>query len=578
MSYELGFLRGREQEERTLYMKKTNIARLAVTAGLTLAMGAGMVAPATVAFADPTYGSGSITINKQDEKYTQSFLGYRIFKANVQDNAADTVTGKKESNIDWASDSVKTAVEGVIKAEDKNYAGTTAQDAADWIVSRVTETTTSTHVAGNSVAHKIAEAVKGAYTSGVSLTAGEAKTLDEGYWVFVKDPKSNLADGETGTAPIFAVVGGSAVSVTEKVDTNTIPTPGKKQVNKDDSTGDTDNGGSVAVGDTVTYELSATLPSNIKDYKTYKLEFTDTLSSGLTYKANVRNAKLVKADGTETTLQNPDVTGDATAQTHVFTYADILKLLPSDYSYTAGDKIVFQYDAEVNSNAAAGQVISNQVALTYSNDPNSDGEGTSKDTPKVHEYTYNLILNKVDLGTEQSLSGAKFTVYSKAAKKYIKADGSKVDSAEDAKIEATNGTLTVQKLDAGEYTITETDAPSTEYDKAAAFDINIKPRFKSDGTIVDLTNTMTGRDDLIGGTIDPSSTKGDNKLQAKDDTATNANAGTVTVTVGDKKEITMPLTGMKGTTALMVYGSAILVISAAAYLRHKRNAENDDAE
>ena len=31
-------------------MKKTNIARLAVTAGLTLAMGAGMVAPATVAF------------------------------------------------------------------------------------------------------------------------------------------------------------------------------------------------------------------------------------------------------------------------------------------------------------------------------------------------------------------------------------------------------------------------------------------------------------------------------------------------------------------------------------------------
>ena len=40
----------------------------------------------------------------------------------------------------------------------------------------------------------------------------------------------------------------------------------------------------------------------------------------------------------------------------------------------------------------------------------------------------------------------------------------------------------------------------------------------------------------------------------------------------------MPLTGMKGTTALMVYGSAILVISAAAYLKHKRNASNDDAE
>lgn len=557
-------------------MKKTNIARLAVTAGLTLAMGAGMMAPATVAFADPTYGTGDITISKKDDKYTQSFLGYQIFKAKVSD--ASNSTTKQETEIAWVNDNVKNAVEGVIKGEDQSYAGTTAQDAAEWIVSHVTGTTNVTHVAGNSVARKIADAVKGAYTSGTPLTAGVAKTLDEGYWVFVKDPDSTLADGETGTAPIFAVVGGSAVSVTEKVDTNTIPTPGKKQVIKDDSTGDTDNGGSVAVGDTVTYELSATLPSNIKDYKTYELKFTDTLSSGLTYKANIRNAKLVKPDGTETTLQNPDVTGGATAQTHVFTYTDILKLLPTDYSYTAGDKIVFQYDAEVNSNAAAGQDISNQVALTYSNDPNSNGEGTSKDTPKVHEYTYNLILNKVDLGTEQSLPGAKFTVYSKADKQFIKADGSKTNNAGDAKIEATNGTLTVQKLDAGEYTITETDAPGAEYDKAAAFDINIKPSFKSDGTIDDLKNTMTGRDDLIGGTIDPSSTKGDNKLQAKKGTAANANACTVTVTVGDKKEITMPLTGMKGTTALMVYGSAILVISAAAYLKHKRNASNDDAE
>ena len=50
------------------------------------------------------------------------------------------------------------------------------------------------------------------------------------------------------------------------------------------------------------------------------------------------------------------------------------------------------------------------------------------------------------------------------------------------------------------------------------------------------------------------------------------------MTVGDKKEITMPLTGMKGTTALMVYGSVILAVSAAAYLKHKRNASNDDAE
>ncbi len=562
-------------------MKKTNIARLAVTAGLTLAMSAGMMAPATVAFADPTYGTGSITINKQDEKYTQSFLGYRIFKANVQDNSADKVTGKKESNIDWASDSVKTAVESVINDVDKNYAGTTAQDAADWIVSHVTETTTSTHVPGNSVAHKIAEAVKGAYTSGTPLTAGEAKTLDEGYWVFVMDPssKDKLAEGETGTAPIFAVVGGSAVTVTEKVDTNTIPTPGKKLVNKDTDTNDTDNGGSVAVGDFVTYELSAKLPSNFRDYKTYKLVFTDTLSQGLSYKDNsLTGAKIVNSDGTTTKVDLSDhlpaiTTKEGDSQTHIFTYEDIMQYLPDSYTFEQGDKLVFQYQAKVNDDAAAGKDLNNKVILDYSNDPNSDSTGTAKDTPQVHEYTYKLVLNKVDLGTEKSLDGASFTIQQDATGKYIDANGGKSDTA--VTLTATNGVLNISGLDAGKYNVHEASAPKP-YDAAADFSFTITPTFNSNGTIATLGNNVDRTGDVIAGTVD--NTAGDNTLTAVTDSGSDVQAGTVTVTVGDKKEITMPLTGMKGTTALMVYGSAILVISAAAYLKHKRNANNDDAE
>ena len=137
------------------------------------------------------------------------------------------------------------------------------------------------------------------------------------------------------------------------------------------------------------------------------------------------------------------------------------------------------------------------------------------------------------------------------------------------------GALTVEGLDAGTYTIHEMAAPDG-YTAAEDVTVTIAPTFNGDGTIATLGNNLTSRDDVIAGKAD--NTPGDNVLTPMKDTASNANAGTVTVTIGDRKQITMPLTGMKGTTALLVYGSAILVISAGAYLKHRKNQSEDDAQ
>lgn len=549
--------------------QKRSIAKMAVSAGLALAMAAGMAAPATVAFADTTYGTGSIVISKKDDAYTQSFLGYQIFKANVKDDSSST-TGKKESNIAWASDNVKTAVK---TATSQTFA--TAQDAADWIAQNVTGTSSTTAVDATSPAYKIAEAVKASGATATPINAGEAKSLDEGYWVFVMDPDSKLSSKETGTAPIFAVVGGSAVKVTEKVSDNSIPTPGKEIVNPDGTTGDNSKGGSVAVGDTTTYELSATIPENIASYKTYKLVFTDTLSEGLDYAGNVNSAQLVKADGTKVALKSAP-TVSTKGQTQTFTYTDLKSVLPEDYKYAKGDKIVFRYDAKVNDKAKAGTDIYNQVVLEYSNDPSSTGTGTTVEQPQTHQYTYKLVLNKVDLGTEAALPGATFTV-ANASDKPVNYNGQSYNKGAVLATVPTDskGALTVEGLDAGTYTIKETAAP-TGYTAAADVTVTIAPTFNGDGTIATLGNNLTSRDDVIAGKAD--NTPGDNVLQAKAETASDANAGTVTVTIGDRKQITMPLTGMKGTTALLVYGSAILVISAGAYLKHRKNQSEDDAQ
>ena len=120
-------------------MKTTkNIARLAVTAGLTAVLSfGGVIAPVTVAFAEGTTAAadGSVNIANVQNNHTE-FDGYQIFKADVA-----TVEGKTVvSNITWANGDVKNAVEDVIKKVEPSYAGATAQDAADWIANKVTGT------------------------------------------------------------------------------------------------------------------------------------------------------------------------------------------------------------------------------------------------------------------------------------------------------------------------------------------------------------------------------------------------------------------------------------------------------
>lgn len=521
----------------------SKVARSAIAAGLALAMAASPVIPATVALADTdtTYGTGSITIS-QVQGNTTTFTGYQIFKAKVTDSA-DSKT-KSVSDVEWASDAVKAAVQ---TATGQTFA--TPQDGADWIQKNVTGTDATTAVEANGVADKIAKAVS-QIESSTTVNPGTAATLAEGYWLFVTTP--TVGDGEAATAPIFAVVGGkTGVTVTEK---DTVPTVKKTLT-------DGKTSGSTGVGKEISYKLEGTVASNIDTYSTYAYAFNDTLSAGLNY---VDKSATVKVDG-------KDVTEKATItySGHKLTisFADLKKVA----NLTKSSKVTVEYKAKVNKDAVAGtgSNLSNQVSLTYSNDPHSKGTGTTKDNPTVKEYTYKLKLVKRDRDTEKALDGATFTV--KSGDKFVQADGSLGDKEYVFTANGNDG-FTVNGLDAGTYTVSEKNAPSG-YDKTGNFTFTITPTIEKD-ELTGLANTVDGNTDAIAG--ESNDTPGDHQLQPKANSAAEFKSGTVTVTVGDKKEITMPLTGMKGTTALVVYGSAILVISAAAYIRHRRNAADSE--
>lgn len=271
-----------------------NIARLAVTAGLTAALSfGGVMAPVTMAFA--AEANGSVTINNVAGNATE-FKGYQIFNADV-DNDGNV------SNITWASTEVQDAVEKVVNA-DKSYTGKTAQDAADWIAKKVGDEGSS--VAFNSTAYKIAAAVDGLTAETTTANgAASASGLAHGYWLFVTKADT-INEGEAGTSPIFTVVGSTPVKVSEKTG---IPTVEKKIVSDaDDAEHDAADS---RIGQDVTYNLYGSVAENFDKYETYFYQFSDQISKGLTLQdgaevylyANKKDAKddLARTKGTKIT-------------------------------------------------------------------------------------------------------------------------------------------------------------------------------------------------------------------------------------------------------------------------------------
>jgi fimbrial isopeptide formation D2 family protein len=581
------------QEEGNI-MKKHSIARAAVTAGLTIAMSlGGALGPATMAFA--ATDDNTITISNVQGNET-SFKGYEIFKATVTDGT----DGKTVSNITWASDAVKTAVQNYITNYETNhsktYTGTTAQDAADWIKANVTGTTKETAVNADSVAEGLAKAVMGITTETTVTGNTQSGALDPGYWLFLTDGStvnagSSTEAGETYTSPIFAVVGGSTYTVTEKA---SVPTVEKKIVSDADSK--EHDAADSHIGQNVTYNIYGTVAQDFATYDSYSYKFTDTISKGLTIDTDAKgvpsNVKVymytskdaAKADLAHT--KGTDVTShftialsaaDATTGAHDLTVtASDAKGLKSIDGATKDSVFVVTYTAKINSDAVIGNNGNpNTVHLEYSNNPNSNGTGRTVDH-HVTDFTYGLHLVKVDQGTEQALAGAKFKIQVKKADdkastgKWVQSDGSLGDTAYEFTT-GDDGTINVNRLDAGTYEVTETSAPSG-YSMVPSFTFTIDPKIdETQQQITDLSSVLTtsDADHVKAGLIDPSSTKGDNILQITDKSGV-TDKKTVNITVGDKKSVGLPLTGQAGVTLTWVAGGLVLAFGVSRVVRNRK--------
>lgn len=599
-------------EEKKMSVSK-NIARLAVTAGLTAALSfGGVMAPVSMAFAEgtPTVAqSGNVTITESTYKDT-TFKGIQIFKATVtQDKKDNAWNGDKTlSDIEWAGGENGSVKNAVIHAFDKVAAvskptdlptDNSAQAWAKFIKDHGSEVE-GNNVNAGSVLDMIAKALEGAnidegQNGWQTSDNGAFNTLNTGYWLFVtKSVKTDSTNQNTDTftSPIFTIVGGADVNAEPKKDVPKVTKAVKDDA--DDATFGADvftspnKSADSRMGQFISYQLTGTVAGNINTYSTYKYAFTDNLPKSMTpelKKDNVTPVVTVKIDdkvvksGYEPTYSNDVLTVSFSNLKSCKDENDNSIVL------NGNSKVTVEYQAKLDSskvcntdgslkpefNSLLGSAQTNTVKLAYSNNPHGTGEGTTVDHP-AYDYTYGINVTKVgsdkdEDGNPKELDGVQFTLQESGSKEYIKTDGTLTPNRDDA-ILTTNseGKINVVGLDEGTYVLKEVK-PAPGYNNSAA-----------DGITFTITNSglPTNGDSFNPGCEFAEGT--DANLVHSTSAPVGTADGKVHLTVTDQKGSNLPLTGLNGVTFTWIAGGAVLCIGVAHLIRSRKQAEESEQE
>lgn len=472
-----------------------------------------MFALTTTAFADET----TYTITAPENGHTYEL--YQIFTGDLYDGVL--------SNVKWG----------------KNGTGTKGEAVSETILSEL-EATNGTDTEKLAVITKYVDLTSAPYNTvvgGTPLTGVPA-----GYYL-IKDVDGALA-GKDDSYTTYIVEVVQNVNINPKSDVSEVV---KKVKDTNDSTGETSDWQDSAdydIGDSVPFQLTATLADNVSAYYSYKVVFHDTLSAGLTYN---NDAKV--------TFGANDVTShfEINEENGVLTIScDNVK----EFGATDSSVIIVEYTATLNENAVIGSAGNpNTVKLDYSNNPNwkpGEGEGP-EDSPKgttpedtVIVFTFKTVVNKVtenpdyDPDVEGSekfipLKGAGFTLYKKNASGVYEAVGSELKGNDMT-------TFTWSGLDDGDYKLVETTTPAGY------------------NTIADIEFTITAEHQVLSDNPTLISLGGGDKFTGE------VSTGAVSADIENKAGTTLPETGGIGTTIFYILGSVLLVGAAVLLITKKR--------
>lgn len=528
------------------------------------------------------------TKNGDNVAYTLKSAYEGFFQSKILD--ASTLTGEALSEKAYAY------VKDQVGTDGRNGA-TFAKDIMEWILGNA-ETVESTHTPATTAAGSTV-----------------INNLDYGYYVVYP-----LAATDTSAAPGTSQDYTSVASLVSVTDTNAIinmksnyPTVDKKIIPAQSGSGakvdaivndnwenvshmgldeddenesedtiaprgaaDEKKAGDFGIGDTVTYQLTSKVP-DMTGYNSYTFKFSDTLSKGLDLK-EVLSVKV--GDKTLTAKKTGENTYALAYDQAKRTLTVTLNDFYNSYKNRTGETITVVYTATLNKDAVIGMnPNTNKAVVEYSNDPKSDGKGTSEPST-VDAHTFDFTIYKYYLKDQNNtddktaLANAEFELYKANAAGDAADTNAKINIVDEGKgvyrqatpeevkvtdftsakiVSDTDGKVLVKGLDAGTYYLRETKAPDG-YNKLLS-DIKVVIEANYDTTTGKLTNYTVTYTYNNGNPI----------------TVTNADKLTSPeVPVENKTGAQLPSTGARTALLLTLAGVVLFAFMAASSIYSKR--------
>lgn len=555
-------------------MKKTNktFKRFAAITSASL-LAACAVAPVFTSMTSYAAENQISFKNGTEPETLNSYAAYKIFSG-VAKNGSGFGSSAELENIQWAKSGAEAIVDKLKldtrfgEGEDNDfYACTTAASVAEVLKG---------YTAKSAKAIAFAEVIvdNASLFDKTTGDQGVISVADDGYYVIAQTTQVGVT-----TAYILGVYDASeGADVNVKVSK---PTFEKKIADINDST-DTEKGAwqdsaDYDIGDSVPYQLKATLPEDYALYNEYMLIFHDTLDSGLTYDTGSAKYYVNGVEWGTPLVTTENLTDSCNLEFKI----DDLKLLTKDEAVIdADDVITIEFTAKLNENAVIGSAGNwNEAYLEYSNNPyftsgsagdgvDNDGDGITdeeneeKETTdktaidKVVAFTYQTVINKVD-ETGAALKGAEFKLEKKLA------DGSK---KEIAVVKNDTGTIfTFKGLDDGNYVLTETAAPAGYNMLTEAIEFTITAEH-TDGDSPALTSLNTITADATETVI----TLG--KYEANVEFVN----GKIIAEIENKSGASLPGTGGIGTTIFYLGGGAMAAIGGIYLISKRRMRKSEE--
>lgn len=423
----------------------------------------------------------------------------------------------------------------------------------------------------------------------ISGTAQEITGMEMGQYLVIAEKSAYVYSPATVTlAPVWDegskawVLNDAAVTVKGKggIDKNV------EGENGDDSD-NSDLG--YAVGDTVTYRLDVVIPDYPEDATATSFNVGDKMGIGLTWDKAVTvywSSDGVTYSGNKVDPTYYDLKPDAVVKVNnketEVTFQVEFKYKELVAKYADAKYVHVEYNAILNKDAFVEDALGNDAYLGVNTDPY---DGGSYETTDTHEqvYTYGIDVTKVDANNHATtLAGAEFTLKGADGKEiqFVKTgEGIYVKYAEKAfekpvtpvttLVAAADGTLQLQGVDVGTYTLTETKAPG-------GYQL---PKDKDAVTTIVLTDdkigTGDGAEDGEDGILDQGTSKVDGTMIVTD--ATTVNGKVISFKLGNNKPgFELPTTGGMGTVLFTAGGLVIMACGAALVLVTLKKKKAED--